>query len=135
MPLPSQREKLREFLKAYGLALVVVAAVIIGLTLLTVHHAQRHHEDREIARLQAVAELKARQIADWLSERRADAIYASASAYLAQQYQGYRHGDIAGDGACAGRGGGDGVERRHGRGGRLLRGSGRSGQQGKGGGD
>lgn len=75
------------------LALLVVA--IVTLTGGGIAHTAIRHQERETARLQTIADLKARQIADWLKERQDDAEFLQSNAYLAEQYLRWRAGEPA----------------------------------------
>ncbi|MBI4740150.1 MAG: PAS domain S-box protein [Betaproteobacteria bacterium] len=72
---------------ALYLTLGLVAALIVALTAGAVVHLFAYHRDREVARLQAIADLKSRQIADWLKERHSDALHVQTATFLAQAYR------------------------------------------------
>ena len=78
---------------------LVVAFVVVMLTGGAVVHTMTQQRDREVARLQAIADLKARQIADWLEERAWDAEFIGSSNHYAELYRRWREtGDgIAGE--------------------------------------
>ncbi len=77
------------------LGLVVIA--IAGLTTLAIMHSIGQHRETESARLQAIVELKTRQIADWLDERRGDASFLNSSRLLAGHYRlWHERGDSSG---------------------------------------
>jgi PAS domain S-box-containing protein len=76
--------------------LVLAAAIIAGLTALVIAYDVKRHQETEIARLQTVADLKTRQIADWLVERQGDAAFLGTSRALAEYYRRWRErGDNA----------------------------------------
>jgi PAS domain S-box-containing protein len=70
---------------AAGLAIVALAAAAVFNTL----HQQ---EARELARLHAIADLKAKQLNEWLQERREDASFITGADHLAAAYQRWRDG-------------------------------------------
>ena len=53
--------------------LALLATFIIGLTTTEIAHTIRQYKAKEMARLQAIADLKIHQIADWLQERQNNA--------------------------------------------------------------
>jgi PAS domain S-box-containing protein len=79
--------------KRAALPLVLVATLVTGLTGAGIHHAFIQQRDKEIARLDAIADLKTKQIVDWLAERRSDAEFVHSSTHYAQLYEQARHGD------------------------------------------
>ena len=78
---------------------LVVAFVVVMLTGGAVVQTMTQQHDREVARLQAIADLKARQIADWLEERAWDAEFIGSSNHYGELYRRWREtGDgIAGE--------------------------------------
>jgi PAS domain S-box-containing protein len=75
-----------------------LALLLIAIAVLTgggIAHTVSHNQEREFARLQAIADLKSRQIADWLQERQGDATFAQSSVFFAEQYRRWRSGDAA----------------------------------------
>ena len=85
LPAPSRRGSL--------LALGGLALGITALTGFAIHRVIGQHETIEKERLQAIAEFKTRQIADWMKEREGDAKYIQTSQYLADNYdRGWRSG-------------------------------------------
>jgi two-component system, sensor histidine kinase and response regulator len=73
--------------------LVATIGVATAASIASNLHAQK---DKEIARLQAIADLKVRQIADWLKERQGDARFLQSSHNWAEYYRRWRdHGDQA----------------------------------------
>lgn len=80
-----------------GWPFVLLAIAIVAFAGETVLETMRAHRDKEAARLQAIADLKVRQIADWLGERRGAAEFVRSSAFFAEQYRRRREaGDPAG---------------------------------------
>jgi len=77
------------------LPLVLLGIAIAVLTGGGIAHTVIHHQQKEGARLQAIADLKARQVADWLKEHRGDAEYLQTSAHLAEQFRRWRAGETA----------------------------------------
>jgi two-component system sensor histidine kinase/response regulator len=83
VPAPSMR-----------LPLALAATVIVAVTATAVIHGIGEHRATEAARLQTIAELKTRQISDWLNERRGDARFLNSSRLLGGYYRNWReHGD------------------------------------------
>jgi len=78
------------------LPLILAAAVIVALTAAVIAYDATRQQEKEVARLQAIADLKTRQIADWLGERRSDARLLQSSQPLAESYRRWRE---RGDGA------------------------------------
>ncbi|HEU5294702.1 MAG TPA: hypothetical protein VFU71_07925, partial [Burkholderiaceae bacterium] len=69
-----------------ALELSVLAALVIGLTALAVLANFRLERGREVARLEAVSDLRAKQIDDWLSDRMSEALFLRNSEYLSSAY-------------------------------------------------
>ncbi len=80
-PVSRRRAMLSLLLLSIGVALLTGAGISYDL-------AKRKAE--EVARLQAIAGVKARQIADWLDERQGDALFAQSSRYWAELYRSWR---------------------------------------------
>jgi two-component system, cell cycle sensor histidine kinase and response regulator CckA len=78
------------------LSLALIAVAIIVLTAGSIVNTFRHEKDKELARLQAIADLKAGQIADWLRERDRDGHFVQSSRFFAETYRQWRYaGDTA----------------------------------------
>lgn len=74
-----------------GLAVLALAALIA----LVVSHDLDSRRQAEFARLDAIAELKAQQIADWLAERQRDADFIQEGGMFADQFRPWRRqGDL-----------------------------------------
>lgn len=69
------------------LPLALLAAAIVVFTAVGITLAFKQHREEEVARLEAVADLKVRQIADWLRERQSDAEIVGSSDSLVEQYR------------------------------------------------
>ncbi|MCK9284166.1 MAG: PAS domain S-box protein [Rhodocyclaceae bacterium] len=83
-------------LRSILLPLALSATAIGAMTVVAIGHNVAHQKEREFARLQAIADLKAGQIATWLLERRADAQVMQSSRFLATRYAAWRrHRDTA----------------------------------------
>ncbi len=67
--------------------LVLLSLAVVASTLVAIDAEFRHHRDVEAARLQTIAEVKSRQIDDWLQERRNDAEFIAVDTRLAAAYQ------------------------------------------------
>ena len=69
---------------------LLLAAVIVALTLAGMRYTFHQQKDKEIARFQAIADLKVSQIAAWFEERHGDAQLLHGSRFLADLYQRWR---------------------------------------------
>ncbi|MDP2832007.1 MAG: PAS domain S-box protein [Pseudomonadota bacterium] len=67
--------------------MLAAGLVILTLTAAGIFHNVRQQEDLELARLRAIADLKAQQIVGWLQERGDDANFIARARYLAEDYQ------------------------------------------------
>lgn len=70
--------------------LVMLATVILALTGVGVTTTVTQQQEKEVARLQTISDLKAQQISNWLKERQGDAEFVRTSAFFAGQYQRWR---------------------------------------------
>ena len=66
--------------------LALLAVLVIGLTAGAVTLNYRLERGREVARLEAVAELRTKQLEDWLSDRKSEALFLRNSEYLSSAY-------------------------------------------------
>lgn len=71
-----------------------IVAVVLMITGLGVVHTVSEERSKEVARIQAIADLKSRQISDWLQERQSDAELLQTSHAYAELY---RRWQVAGD--------------------------------------
>jgi len=85
-PIFSKAEDRRGKIRRLVSPAVILAAFILVLTWAGIHQVYRQQETREDARLQAIADLKARQITDWVRERMADAQFAATSEVWSKAY-------------------------------------------------
>jgi two-component system sensor histidine kinase/response regulator len=69
------------------LALIAVALAITAVTAIAIAHTIRQQEEKEILRLQAIADLKSAQVANWLVERRNSAGFLQSSNFLGDAFQ------------------------------------------------
>jgi cytochrome b561 len=74
----------------YSLVFGVSVALVFALATVGILYSYDQHRDKEVARLQAIADLKTRQIADWLNERSKDAEYLRHDPYFAENYRQWR---------------------------------------------
>lgn len=75
------------------LPVALLAIAIVVITGVGIAHTVIHQRETEVARLQAIADLKARHISDWLKEREgSDAEFIHSSPLLAEQYRRWRQG-------------------------------------------
>lgn len=65
----------------------LLAVVVLALTALSVSSTLRQTEEKEVARLQTIADLKAQQISNWLKERLGDAEFVQNSEFVADFYR------------------------------------------------
>ena len=72
------------------LSLLVLAPLILGLTIASISRTIAEARQTQIARLQAIADLKAQQVADWFEERIRNARIIHSSEALAEFYQRWR---------------------------------------------
>lgn len=70
-----------------GRPFIALTIVITVFTCLGIINHLIHHKASEISRLDAVADLKSGQIAEWLRERQDDADFVLSSDYLAELYR------------------------------------------------
>jgi PAS domain S-box-containing protein len=78
------------------LPLALVGVAIVGLTAAAINYDFSHQRETEAARLHTIADLKSRQIGDWLAERQGDARLLRSSRDLAEYYRRWRErGDSA----------------------------------------
>ncbi|HJV94287.1 MAG TPA: PAS domain S-box protein [Azonexus sp.] len=70
--------------------LVVLAIAIVALTAIGVTTTVTQQQEKEVARLQTIADLKAQQVANWLKERQGDAEFVQTSPFFAEQYRRWR---------------------------------------------
>jgi PAS domain S-box-containing protein len=73
-------------LRPLFLPLVLLSAVIVAMTAGAIAHSVIHQKDKEAARLQAISDLRTRQIADWLDERYRDARYMQTNSLWTDLY-------------------------------------------------
>lgn len=76
-----------------GLPFVLLATVIVAFTGASIFNEFIQHKKTEVARLQAIAEMKTRQINDWLRERQGDADFVKTSDFFAEQYRSWQESD------------------------------------------
>lgn len=82
--------------KALGWPFLVLCLPVVGLSAVAIHQTIDRQEAKELARLQAIADLKVRQIAGWLAERASDAEFVHSSLFYAEQYERWQtRGDTA----------------------------------------
>jgi PAS domain S-box-containing protein len=79
-----------------ALLLLVLVIVIFTMTGITMNY--RQHQEDTIAQLQAVANLKTRQIADWLNERKSNAEFVKTSVFFAELYRQWQENQDANSG-------------------------------------
>ena len=65
---------------------ILLLVVIFVFTGSGIFNSFIQHKETEVARLQAIADLKTRQIVDWLRERQGDADFVQTSDFFAEQY-------------------------------------------------
>ncbi|MBK6741457.1 MAG: PAS domain S-box protein [Hydrogenophilales bacterium] len=78
-----------------GLPFALLATVIVALTGAVMMQTLVHHKKTEVARLQAIADLKSRLIAEWIRERQGDADFILSNSQYADQFRRWQDaGDI-----------------------------------------
>ncbi len=78
------------------LPFALLSAVMLALVALSIGHTFNAQRDKEVARLQAIADFKAQQITGWIRERHEDAKFVQMSTFFAEQYRRWREaGDPA----------------------------------------
>ena len=70
----------------FAAQLALLSVLAIGLTAGAVTLNYRLERGREVARLEAVSDLRAKQIDDWLSDRMSEALFLRNSEYLSSAY-------------------------------------------------
>ena len=81
-------------LRSLRLPLLLAAIAIVGLTAAAITYDIARHRTEQTIRLQAIADLKAGQIDDWLRERQGGANYLHTDLTLTENYRRWRqHGD------------------------------------------
>ncbi|MDG4554369.1 MAG: PAS domain S-box protein [Candidatus Competibacter sp.] len=73
--------------------LALLATLIVALTAAAIAYAVRAERDKQTARLQAIADLKAQQVADWFDERLKNARLIGANKPMVDLYRRWRSGD------------------------------------------
>jgi len=90
LPGSAAADRSRRSLRPMRLPLVLIFASIATLTAVSITHSFHRQKNSELAQLQAVADLKTRQIGDWLQERFADANILHSSRLYTELYQRWR---------------------------------------------
>ncbi len=81
-------------LRSLRLPLLLAAIAIVGLTAAAITYDIARHRTEQTIGLQAIADLKAGQIDDWLRERQGGANYLHTDLTLTENYRRWRqHGD------------------------------------------
>ncbi|WP_429235910.1 PAS domain-containing protein [Aeromonas salmonicida] len=62
----------RQFSRRQLLPLILINGLILGLTGMAIAQSLSHTQDKEIARIEAIADLKSKQITEWLKARERD---------------------------------------------------------------
>lgn len=77
------------------LPLGLLVSAILALTAMGIAENVAHQKEKEVTRLQVIADLQARRISEWLDQRWADTRFLHTSAYLAGRYEAWRRGKDA----------------------------------------
>lgn len=72
------------------LPLGLLVAAILALTAMGIAENIGYQKDKEVTRLQVIADLQARRLNEWLEERWADAQFLHTSTYLLGRYEAWR---------------------------------------------
>lgn len=81
-----------------SLPVVLLGLLILALTAAGIAHTLRQRENEALAELRAIADLKARQLVDWLREREEDARFIAGARHLGEDYQRWHSGRDAASG-------------------------------------
>jgi PAS domain S-box-containing protein len=73
--------------RSMGLPLALAALVIAALTAATIAYDIERHKEAQAARLQTIADLKTRQLTDWVKERQTDADFLMSNRDLVDHYR------------------------------------------------
>ncbi|MBK7766948.1 MAG: PAS domain S-box protein [Sulfuritalea sp.] len=76
--------------RSLRLPMILASVAIVGATAAVIRYNVAGHKATEAARLQAVADIKTRQIAGWLEERQGDVAFLEAGRPLAEYYRDWR---------------------------------------------
>ncbi|MDP2823001.1 MAG: PAS domain S-box protein [Sulfuritalea sp.] len=83
--------------RSLRLPLALAAVIVVALTAAAINSRMAQQRETEAARMQSIADLKTRQIADWLQERQADAKFLTGNRAVTEGYRRWRErGDSAG---------------------------------------
>ncbi len=94
---PPSAESAAVGMQSLAWPLGLLAAAVVAMTGLGIGHSLTHQKEKEVARLQAIADLKTRQIEAWLAERFGDARFVRTNRLWGELYHRWRHdGDTAG---------------------------------------
>ncbi|MBI3096617.1 MAG: PAS domain-containing protein, partial [Rhodocyclales bacterium] len=78
------------------LHLALAAGVILTITGVAIHFRFEHHHAVKADHIETIANVKARQVADWLAERQGDIEFLAGNRSLAEDYRRWRErGDLA----------------------------------------
>ncbi|WP_447829661.1 PAS domain-containing protein [Aeromonas salmonicida] len=77
----------RQFSRRQLLPLILINGLILGLTGMAIAQSLSHTQDKEIARIEAIADLKSKQITEWLNARERDARQLIESPLYADLYR------------------------------------------------
>lgn len=77
------------------LPLGLLVSAILALTAMGIAENIAHRKEKEVTRLQVIADLQARRISEWLGGRWAEAQFFHTSAYLAGRYEAWWRGKDA----------------------------------------
>ncbi len=75
----------------WRLPFILLALIVIALTGIAISRTINQHKQTELARLQAITDLKTRQINDWLQERHENAEFVKNNDFLADQYHAWQN--------------------------------------------
>ncbi|MFC5837043.1 PAS domain-containing protein [Aeromonas bestiarum] len=81
-----------QFSRRQLLPLILINGLILGLTGMAIAQSLGHTQDKEVARIEAIADLKSKQITEWLNARERDARLLIESPLYANLY---RQGQVA----------------------------------------
>ncbi|MDD5112858.1 MAG: PAS domain S-box protein [Methylobacter sp.] len=71
----------------FSFPFLLLVVIILLFTVTSVINTRTHHKQTEIAKLQAIADLKAIEVIDWLKERQRNVDFVQTSSFFAEHFQ------------------------------------------------
>ena len=82
--------------KALWLLFFALASIVVITAVLAIGHAYSSQRDKEVARLQVIADSKTRMLTEWLGDRERDSQFLKSNPLLQEELQGWNAGLDAG---------------------------------------